>query len=376
MDLSLTDTQRLIQESARDVVAGDLDKDTLLDLDRLPAPMTDDLWRKMAALGWMGMTIPEEFGGTGNSLTDVAVLFEELGRGPVAGPMFSSGVLGALIVLEAGGAGQKKEWLPGVASGERILALAATEADYGWAPDRIRMTARRDGGGYRLSGTKLFVHDAASATDLLVLARAEDSDGLVLLRVDAKASGVSIRVLPGFMTGLAEVIFEDVAVAASDRLGGDGDVGPAFDRAVLSAIPVLCAYKVGGCQAVFELSVEYSRERTQFGQPIGRFQRVQDHIVHIVNYLDAARWTTYEALWKLETGAADAATGVHLAKAVASESYMRACDFAHEVHAGIGVVREYGLTLHTKMSRTLYHCLGAPKAHRRRMEATLGLAPV
>jgi len=143
----------------------------------------------------------------------------------------------------------------------------------------------------------------------------------------------------------------------------------------MSAIPVLCAYKVGGCQAVFERSVEYSRERMQFGQPIGRFQRVQDHIVHIVNYLDAARWTTYEALWKLETGAADAATGVHLAKSVASESYMRACDYAHEVHAGIGVVREYGLTLHTKMSRSLYHFLGAPRLHRKRMETTLGLAP-
>jgi len=373
MDLSLTDTQRLIRESARDVVAGDLDKDTLLDLDRLPAPMTDELWAKMAALGWMGMAIPEEFGGTGNSLTDVAVLFEELGRGPVSGPMFSSGVLGALVVLEAGSMAQKKEWLPGVASGERILALAATEADYGWAPERVRMTARREGDGYRLTGTKLFVHDAASATDLLVLARVEDSDGLALLRADAKAPGISIRALPGFITGLAEVVFEDVAVAAADRLGGDWDVWPAFDRAVLSALPVLCAYKVGGCQAVFELSVEYSRERTQFGQPIGRFQRVQDHIVHIVNYLDAARWTTYEALWKLETGASDAATGVHMAKAVASESYMRACDFAHEVHAGIGVVREYGLTLHTKMSRTLYHCLGAPKAHRKRMEATLGL---
>jgi len=373
MDLSLTDTQRLIRESARDVVAGDLDKDTLLDLDRLPAPMTDELWAKMAALGWMGMAIPEEFGGTGNSLTDVAVLFEELGRGPVSGPMFSSGVLGALVVLEAGSTEQKKAWLPGVASGERILALAATEADYGWAPERVRMTARREGDGYRLTGTKLFVHDAASATDLLVLARVEDSDGLALLRADAKAPGISIRALPGFITGLAEVVFEDVAVAAADRLGGDWDVWPAFDRAVLSALPVLCAYKVGGCQAVFELSVEYSRERTQFGQPIGRFQRVQDHIVHIVNYLDAARWTTYEALWKLETGASDAATGVHMAKAVASESYMRACDFAHEVHAGIGVVREYGLTLHTKMSRTLYHCLGAPKAHRKRMEATLGL---
>jgi alkylation response protein AidB-like acyl-CoA dehydrogenase len=123
---------------------------------------------------------------------------------------------------------------------------------------------------------------------------------------------------------------------------------------------------------VFDLSVTYSRERSQFGQTIGRFQRVQDHIIHIVNYLDAARWTTYEALWKLDSGI-DAASSVHMAKSVASESYMRACDFGHEVHAGIGVMREYGLTLHTKMSRSLYHCLGSPKDHRRRLEHALGL---
>ncbi|MGH8639889.1 MAG: acyl-CoA dehydrogenase family protein, partial [Burkholderiales bacterium] len=137
-------------------------------------------------------------------------------------------------------------------------------------------------------------------------------------------------------------------------------------------VPVLCAYKVGGCRAVFDMSVEYSRERSQFGQAIGRFQRVQDHVIHIVNYLDSARWTTYEALYKLDSGL-DAASSVHVAKSVASESYMRACDFAHEVHAGIGVVREYGLTLHTKMSRTLYHCLGGPKAHRRQLERVLKL---
>ena len=140
----------------------------------------------------------------------------------------------------------------------------------------------------------------------------------------------------------------------------------------MAAVPVLCAYKVGGCRAVFDLSVEYSRERMQFQQPIGRFQRVQDHIIQIVNFLDAARWTTYEALWKLDTGK-DAAASVHVAKAVASESYMGACDFAHEVHAGIGVMREYGLTLHTKMSRSLYHCLGAPGLHRKRLESALGL---
>ena len=374
MDLSLSETQQLIQESARDFVRNDCAKDKLAEFDKQQAPVDAELWRKMAQLGWMGMVIPEEYGGTGNTMTDVAVLFEELGRGPVPGPMLSSAVLGASILLEAGSADQKKSWLPEVATGDRILALAATEAQYGWSANHIQMTARRKGGDYTLTGTKLFVQDAASATDLLVLVRAEDGDGISLLRVDAGAPGVSIRPLAGFITGAAEVKFEDVRVGGDDLIGEAGAAWPALGRAMQPAIPILCAYKVGGCQAVFDMSVEYSRERTQFGQPIGRFQRVQDHIVHIVNHLDAARWTAYEALWKLDSGR-DAASSVHMAKAVASESYMRACDYGHEVHAGIGVVREYGLTLHTKMSRTLYHFLGAPKQHRKLLEPLLKLTP-
>jgi alkylation response protein AidB-like acyl-CoA dehydrogenase len=370
MDLSLTETQQLIQDSTRDFVRNDFAKEILLDLDEMPIPMTSDLWTKVSQLGWMGMAIPEEYGGTGNTLTDVAVLYEELGRGPVPGPLFSSGVLGALILLKTANSSQKEAWLPGVADGTRILAIAATEKHYGWSPAHIAMTARRDGDDYVLDGTKLFVHDAASATDLLVLAKSES--GISLLRVDANANGIAIRVLPGFLSGVTEVTFDDVHVPSTDLVGTEGAAWAGYDAALQSAIPVLCAYKVGACQALFELCVDYSKERTQFGQPIGKFQRVQDHIIHIVNYLDAARWTTNEALWKLDTGQ-DATSSVHMAKALSSDGYLRSCDFAHEVHAGIGVMREYGLTLHTKMSRSLYHCLGAPKYHRKRMEGALGL---
>jgi alkylation response protein AidB-like acyl-CoA dehydrogenase len=171
---------------------------------------------------------------------------------------------------------------------------------------------------------------------------------------------------------LCEVTLEGAKASAGDVIGDAASAWAALERAALAVTPVLCAYKVGGCRQVLDMSVNYARERTQFGQVIGRFQRVQDHVVHIVNFLDAARWTTYEALWKLDSGM-DAAASVHVAKSVSSESYMRACDYAHEVHAGIGVMREYGLTLHTRMSRSLYHCLGAPRVHRRCLEKVLGL---
>ncbi|MFH1603809.1 MAG: acyl-CoA dehydrogenase family protein [Pseudomonadota bacterium] len=372
MDLSLNDTQRLIQDSGREFVRGSCDREILLKLDREPAAFMDKHWRQMSEMVWTGIVIPEQYGGSGNCLTDVAVLFEELGTGPVPGPLFSSAVLCARILLEAASETMKKAWLPRIASGERVFALALTEAQYGWSQDHVRLKARKVGKDFTLSGTKVFVHDAQYASDLLVAAGG--AAGISLFRVDAKAPGVAIRTLDGFMSGTCEVTFDKVRVSGADLVGAAGAAWGALERGMLAATPVLCAYKVGGCKRVFEMSTDYARERTQFGQPIGRFARVQDHIIHIVNYLDAARWTTYEALWKLDSGM-DAAASIHVAKSVSSESYLRACDFAHEVHAGIGVMHEYGLTLHTKMSRSLYHCLGAPKLHRKRLESALGLVP-
>jgi len=156
-----------------------------------------------------------------------------------------------------------------------------------------------------------------------------------------------------------------------DLLGGAENTSWAvLSRALEKATPILCAYEVGGCQAVFDMSVAYSQSRVQFGVPIGKFQRVQDHIIRLVNHLDSARWTTNEALWKLDTGR-PATASVHMAKAVASEAYLEACNAAHEVHAGIGSSHEYGLVKHTQMSRTLFHALGDPTWHKRRMADAL-----
>ena len=371
MDLSLTETQELIKSTARQFVGDAYPKDVLLELDRTDTGFSDDLWRQVADLGWLGMAVPEEYGGSGNSLTDVAVLFEELGRGPVPGPYFSSAVAGALAIMEMGTEEQKRTILPDVAEGRRILALAVTEPDYGWEPGNVTVEAQPKDGGYVVTGTKLFVHDAIAATDFICPVLTDD--GLISVLVGAGSTGISVRPLSGFIAGVGEVTMDSVEVSASAVLGGGtGARWSDLERAMLRAAPVLSAYKVGACQAVFEMSVDYSRERRQFGRPIGRFQRVQDHIVNLVNGLDAARWTTYEALWKLDTDR-PAASSVHMAKAVSSEAYLKACDYAHEVHAGIGVVREYGLTLHTKMSRTLYHFLGGPKFHKRKLATALGL---
>ena len=375
MDLGLTEDQELLKSTASSFVHQEYSKETLVELEKTPTGITSELLRKAVDLGWFGIIIPEDYGGSGRSFTDTAVLFEELGRGPVFGPHFSSGVLGALTIMQAGTEAQKQAMLPRVAAGEQMLAVAVTEPNHGWLPEKIQLQATRQNGNYVLNGIKLFVHDAQIASHLICAVRTgagNGSSGISLLMIPKDTPGVAVRTLPGWSSQVDEVRFDNVQVPVEALLGdAEGQGWEAFDAAALQAVPILCAYKVGSCQQVYEMSVEYSRTRVQFGQPIGRFQRVQDHIIGIVNHLDAARWTTYEALWKLDTNRA-AASSIHLAKAVTSEAYLRVCAGGHEVHAGVGVISEYGLTLHTQRSRTLYHLLGDAKLHRRRMTDALG----
>jgi alkylation response protein AidB-like acyl-CoA dehydrogenase len=372
MDLSLTEPQELLRTSARSFVEREAPRHALVAAQRDDASLAAALWRKASELGWPGILVPAEYGGSESSLTDAAVLFEELGRGPVPGPFFSSGVLGALTVLEAATPAQRRAILPRVARGEAILAVAITEPNASWGPQGVTLTPLRVGDRYRLDGVKLFVSDATAATHVIVVVRTGDGpDDLGLLLVDATAPGVRARRLPGFLSWQDEVTFEGVEVPATDLLGGPGPHGwAALERALGRAWPVLCSSMVGGCQAVFEMSVAHSQQRVQFGVPIGKFQRVQDHVIRLVNHLDAARWTTAEALWKLDTGR-PAVDAVHLAKAVSSEAYLEACNAAHEVHAGQGSLTEYGLAAHTQMSRTLFSYLGDPRWHKRRMADAL-----
>lgn len=372
MDLALTSEQEMLKGVVRRFVQQEYPKQALLDIAASGAPVPSEPWSKLIETGWLGIVIPQEYGGEGGSLTDAGVLFEELGRGPVPGPHVSSAILGVFTILAGGTEDQKKEWLPLLAGGERTLVPAVTEAEYGWETEDVSLVARRSGDGFRLSGAKVYVLDATAATHLLCAVRAEDSEHVGFITVPTDASGVEIRPLAGFSWNMAEVKLNDVAVQESDLLGLTFEAGwDAFQWAVSRTIPVLGAFQVGGSQIVYEMSVDYSRTRIQFGTPIGRFQRVQDHIIHLVNHLDAARWTTYEALWKLDTDR-PAQDSVHLSKAVASEAYHQACNYAHEVHAGLGSMTEYGLTLHTTASRTLYHYLGNPLFHRRLLADALG----
>ena len=372
MDLSLTAEQEMLRTIARDFISRECPDTLVSQMDEEGDGFPRQLWQKMAGLGWAGMVIPEEYGGAGRSFTDLGVLYEEMGRGALPSPHHSSAVLCALVLLKGGSEEQRREYLPGIARGERILALAATEPEYGWeAGDvQLRATARDD--RYVLNGAKLFVHDAHVAGTLIVAART--AAGITLFLVGASTPGLTLRTHAGFSGERQnEVVFEDVAVPADQVVGPVGGGWPVLQAALLPATAALCAYMVGGLQEVYERTVNYSRTRLQFGVAIGTFQRVQDHVVNIVNHLDSARWTTYEALWKLDTDPEHAAEAVSIAKAVTSEAFDEGTFASHEVHAGIGISKEYGLHIYTKKARTYYQYLGDPAFHRNRIAEMLAL---
>lgn len=366
MDLSLTDQQEMLKQAVDTFVSRDAPIETLIELQQTERGFSDDMWRTAGELGWLGMLIPEEYGGSDTGYTDAGVVFEALGKGPVPGPFFST-VLAGEIIKELGNDAQKENYLTRIANGSLIATLAMSEPDYQWGIAGVQLTPTEDGEDYILNGEKSFVYDGHAA-DLIITAVRTGSgdDDISLLLVDTSIPGVSARKLEGFTSSESSVTFDNARIPKSALLGECCEITDGLHAALMRATPLLCAYQVGGAQSVFDLSVQYSRDRVQFGRPIGRFQFVQNHIVQLVIHLDSARWTTYEALWKMDTGR-ETEAAIHLAKAVTSDGYRQACDYGHEVHAGTGVVREYGLTLYTRQSRSLFHALGEPRYHRKQL---------
>ena len=247
MDLSLTEQQELLRTTARDFMQRECSKEALLEFDESDMGCSEDAWQKASEIGWLGMLVPEEYGGSGSSLTDAAVVYEQLGSGPLTGPFFSSGVLGALIVAEAGTDEQKRRWLPNIASGREIVSLALTEPDYGWESSSIQMRGQPTDSGYSLSGTKLFVHDAAAATTLICAVRGRGDEGVTLMMVDARSPGLSTRLLSGFMGWVGEVTFENVEVPADAILGEVGGGWQPLAESVREGHPHTLRLQGGGC---------------------------------------------------------------------------------------------------------------------------------
>jgi alkylation response protein AidB-like acyl-CoA dehydrogenase len=343
MDLSLSPAQQILQQSARTLLQQRCPIERVQALALDPRGFAADLWKEIATLGWPGLLIPPELGGSGGSIGDALALVEELGRACFPGPFIGSAVI-ATSALAASGSRRARELLPALAVGERICTLAVLEESGRLAAEALTMPVTAPG---RLRGRKLFVADAHAATDVIVLGRAPAGPTALLLPMDRE--GIEAHGLDS-MTGdkLFELHFTDVEARAGELLGEAGDgwavLGPALDLGALAR----CAEMVGAAQRVLELCVEHARVRVQGGRPIGGYQAVQHACADLFRDVESARWLLWETAWKVESGRADAHAAVAAAKAYCAEATLRVARRGHQVMGAIGYCEEHPLHLFHK----------------------------
>ena len=374
MDFSLSEEQEMLQKSARDFLSAECPKSLVREIEAGDLGYSPELWKRMAALGWMGLALPEEYGGAGFSLLDMAVLFEEFGRAAMPGPMFSTTV-GALAVLEFGTEEQKKALLPKVATGELIMTMAMAEPEVNEDPRFIATRAELHDGGYAITGTKLFVPYAHIADYTLVMTRTEgasgDDSGLTIFIVDAKAAGINLTPLITIAADKQfEVVFDKVSVSDSDILGSLHKGLPMVKAVLRKATAIQCAVMVGGAQQELELTAEHTKTRIQFDRPIGTFQAVQHRLADMFVDVQGARWTTYQAVWRLSEGL-PADREVTIAKAFSNIACQRVAASAQQLHGGIGVDKDYDLHFYFRRAKAFELSLGSTPFHLKTLEAEL-----
>ena len=340
MDFALNEEQEMLRKMSRDFLENECPKTLVREMEEDEKGYSPELWKKMAELGWMGLVFPEEYGGEGMGFLDLAVLIEELGRALVSGPYLSTVVYCGLAILAAGTEEQKKEFLPRITKGDLTLTLALTEPSASWDANGVETRAIPEGDDYVISGTKLFISDAHVVDYLLCVTRTKDSadeeDGITLFLVDAKSLGIRCTALQTIASDRQfEVVFDKVKVPKKNILG-ELDRGWAIVKQIkLKAALAQCALMVGGAQQVLEMTVNYAKERVQFGRPIGSFQAIQHKCADIATDVDGCRFITYQAAWKLQEGL-PCELDIAMAKAWVSEAYRRTCAEGHQIHGGIG----------------------------------------
>ena len=368
MDLGLTEIQLMLKNSAREFLSQECPLSFVREMEGHPQGYTEEFWQQLSSLGWTGLAFPEVYGGTGGTFTDLAVLLEEMGRSLLPSPFFSTVVLGGLTILDAGSDSQKQDILPRICDGSTKIAFALTEATATYEPWGIETVAEPVAANYELNGTKLFIQDSHTADWLLVAAKTDLSApaerGITLFLIPAKQENITINLLNTIaLDNQCEIIFDNVQVSADCIIGSVNAGWSIIERALQRAIAGQCIEMLGGADAVLEMTVEYAKQRTQFGRPVGSFQAVQHHCANMATDVEGCRQIAYQAAWRISEGL-PSFREVAMAKAWVSGAYQRVCATAHQCHGAIGFTKEHDLQLYTRRAKTQELRYGDVSSHK------------
>lgn len=369
MSLAFNEEQRTLKDTARDFAKNQSPIEAFRQL-RTATPadgFSSDIWQAMIELGWSGMIFPEAYGGFDFGCTGLAGCMEELGRTLVSSPLLSSVILSGSTILHAGSEEQKLSLLPQIVGGEKRVALACDEG-FHHQPALIATTATREGDTFILNGNKARVIDGFAADLFIVAARTAgqpgDTAGISLLLLDATTPGISIE-----KTSLvdsrnyARLSFNNVCIPASHLLGELDNGFAALDKALDLGRICLTAEMFGGMQEIFERTVQYLKERKQFGVLIGTFQALQHRTAHLYTEIEMCKSILMLALDAVEKNAPDAAQLISAAKAKISDTYELISNEATQMHGGIGVTDELDIGLFLKRARVSAELLGSARFH-------------
>lgn len=374
MDTLLNEEEEMLKNLAREFLEGECPPSLVREMEKDPLGYPPDLWKQLGDLGWIGLAIPEQYGGQGAPITHLGLIMEEAGRHLLPVPLHST-MTAALTVLSDGSDAQKQDILPKVASGDLIMTWALLELDPRYVASGVHLEAREDGDSYVLNGRKMFVDNFEASDQVLVVARTGPDDGnnggITLLLVDSKDSGIANNPLVTTAKDRqSEITFSNVRVPKSAVIGEANNGWSIVHNMLDRATALLCTMMVGAARKDAEMAIEYSKNRTAFGRPIGAFQSVAHMCADMTMWVDAAQLLTYEALWNMDQGM-PASVEVSQAKSLANERLQAVIRYGQMIHGGIGFMMEFNLHLWYRRVAAWSLRLGSTFEHRARIASAL-----
>ena len=329
-----------------------------------------DTWKEMVNLGWSGILIPEEYGGSNFGLAGISVILQECGKTLTPSPLFATGVLGAYAISQYGTEEQKKKYLPQIANGEITTAIAIDESSH-HNPLNINTSAVSKDNSYILNGKKVFVVDGASADLLIVVARTSgqtgDSTGLTLFLVENNQPSINVVKLDmADSRNYANITFSDITVQKENILGDIEAGGEAIENILDIGRIAISAEMLGNTEAAFESTINYLKERKQFGVLIGTFQALQHRAAEMFCEIELTKSSIMAAMQGADNNSNELQRLASLAKTMAGETLHLVSNEAIQMHGGIGVTDEYDLGFYLKRSRVVEQIFGCSKFHTER----------
>ena len=372
MGYQLDADQLILQEAAGNFFHNEVSGALIRELEKSDSGFSNELWAKMAELGWMGLAVPQAYGGYGASFLDLAVVLEQLGRSGLASPYFSTCVLGVSLLEIFGSEQQKQAILPGVAAGETKLTLAYAGGDEPVSAADFPVLVSCEAGIHRLNGACLMVPFAQLA-DYIICAARDKQAGLLVYLLPRETAGLVINPLPTTAEDRqCELVFDDVRLDDTALLGPGDDGWPAFERLIQRAAVAKCAEMIGGARRAMEITVDYSRERVQFGRPIGAFQAVQHHCANMLTNLETSALITRYTCREISEGRFDRAQAARC-KAWVSDACRELLALAHQVYAGMGFMEESDLQIYFRRIKSGEFAFGNSTFQREIVAREIGL---